>query len=95
MNASRVSLERAGHALHHLVRRFPLATRALELVLVIALYAGGLWLVDSLSGHANWLVAVYAIFAMPVVLSVGLRLFRSLERRVAHLRGEHPFGQTG
>lgn len=91
MNAINVSVER----LQHLVRRFPLAARALELVLVVALYAGGLWLVDSLSGQSNWLVAVYALFALPAVLSVGLRLVRALERRLAHLRDLAPFGQTG
>lgn len=95
MNAQNHSAERAGTHLSPLVRRFPLAARVLELVLAIALYLGGLLAVGSLTGNAGSLVTVYAIFAMPLVLSVGLRLYRTLERRVSHQREDNALGNVG
>lgn len=72
-------LEEAGK---HLARRIPLTLRSLELVAVLALYVAGLVFVDQLTGTANFPVVVYAMFVMPVVLSVGLRWFRTVERRL-------------
>ncbi|MFP5383843.1 MAG: hypothetical protein ACLGHG_07215 [Gammaproteobacteria bacterium] len=95
MNAQNHSAEHAGAHLSPLVRRFPLAVRVMELVLAVALYLGGLIAVASLTGKAGSLVTVYAIFAMPLVLSVGLRLYRTLERRVSHLREDNPLGHAG
>lgn len=86
MNAITVPVARARAAASHLVRRFPLVARILELLVVVALYAGGLVAVDRLTGHAGLLMTVYAIVAMPVVLSVGLRLYRTIERRISHHR---------
>lgn len=95
MNAQNHSAEHTGAHLSPLVRRFPLATRVLELALAVALYVGGLVAVVSLTGKAGSLVTVYAIFAMPLVLSVGLRLYRTLERRVTHQREDGPLGHAG
>lgn len=95
MNAQNHAAEYAGTHLSPLVRRFPLAARVLELALAIALYVGGLFAVASLTGKVGSLVTVYAIFAMPLVLSVGLRLYRTLERRFAHPREESPLGHAG
>lgn len=95
MNAQNHSAEHAGAHLSPLVRRFPLAARVLELVLAVALYVGGLVAVVSLAGKAGSLATVYAIFAMPLVLSVGLRLYRTLERRVSHQREDSALGNAG
>lgn len=95
MNARNPSESPAGAMLPQLVRRFPLAARVVELVAVIVLFVAGMAAVDHLTGQSGVLVTVYVIFAMPLVLSVGLRLFRTLERRVTHRREEGPLGHAG
>jgi hypothetical protein len=91
MNAKTVSVDHASTGLKGLVRRFPLAARSLELALVTVLYVAGLLAVDHVTGKAILPVAIYAMFFMPVVLSVGVRLFRSIERRLGH-GGHHGIG---
>lgn len=93
MNAHHVAVERLNEAGKHLARRVPLTVRTLELVAVIALYIAGLVFVDHLTGRAHFPVAVYAMFLMPVVLSVGVRWVRSLERRVG--AGDHHLPHVG
>ncbi|MCL4675455.1 MAG: hypothetical protein KJZ59_05405, partial [Pararhodobacter sp.] len=95
MSARNPSESDARAPLPQLVRRFPLAARIAELLAVIALYAAGIVAVDRLTGQSGVLVTVYVIFAMPLVLSVGLRLYRTLERRVTHRRDEGPLGHAG
>ena len=93
MNAQIVSVERISHAGMHLARRAPLTVRTLELLAVIALYIGGLIFVDQLTGTAHVPVVVFAMFGMPVVLSVGLRWFRTIERRLG--LGDHDLPHIG
>lgn len=82
MNALKSPVEHLSNAGKQLVRRIPLTIRTLELLAVTALYIAGLVFVDTLSGTAHFPVAVYAMFVMPVVLSVGVRWFRTVERRL-------------
>lgn len=95
MNALNVSVDRMNAVAHRLVRRFPLAARSLELVLMTALYIAGMFAVARLSDGAGLVVTMYALFAMPVVLSVGLRLYRAIERRLAHLREQARLTHAG
>lgn len=81
MNALKGSLDAMTSGYLAVGRRFPLAVRILELLVVTALYAGGIVLVDRATGQAHLPVVVFAMFAMPIVLSVGVRLFRQLENR--------------
>lgn len=84
MNAVTVSVEgnRPGLMGHDRgIRRFPLAARIVELLLAIALYAAALAGVDYLTGKSILPVAVTAMFLMPAVLSIALRLARTVDRR--------------
>lgn len=76
---------RASEAAKHLARRIPLTVRTLELLAVVALYVAGVVFVDHLTGQAHFPVAVAAMFLLPIVLSVGLRWVRTVERRVRHV----------
>lgn len=91
MNAKTISVDQATAGLKALIRRFPLAARSLELAVVTLLYMAGLIAVDLVTGKAILPVALYAMFFMPVVLSVGVRLYRSIERRLGH-HGHHGIG---
>lgn len=91
MNANNGSLERINAAGRHIARRFPLTVRTIDLLLVSVLYVLGLVAVDELTGASYLPVMVFAMFAMPLVLSVGLRLYRAIARRLGlhHHDDEH------
>ena len=93
MNALKAPAERVVAAGKQVVKRVPLTVRTLELVAVLALYIAGLVFVDQLTGTAHFPVVVYAMFVMPVVLSVGLRWFRTVERRLGI--GDHTLPHIG
>lgn len=82
MNAHIVSVESLSQAGRRVVRRAPLAVRTLELLAVLALYIGGMVFIGQMTGKGHLLVVMYAIFGMPMVLSVGLRWLRTVERRL-------------
>lgn len=82
MNAIQSPIDRIREAGRHITRHAPLTVRTLELLAVLALYASGLVFVDQLAGRAHFPVAVYAMFLLPVVLSVGVRWYRTLARRL-------------
>ncbi len=82
MNAHIVSVESLSQAGRRVVRRAPLAVRTLELLAVLALYIGGMVFIGQMTGKGHLLVVMYAIFGMPVVLSVGLRWLWTVERRL-------------
>lgn len=85
MNTHNAPAGRVIEASRHLARRAPLTVRTLELLAVIALYVAGVAFVDHLTGKAHFPVAVAAMFLLPLVLSVGLRWVRTVERRVRHV----------
>lgn len=87
--------ERTGTGMSHLARRFPLTVRTLDFLLVSMAYVLGLVAVDALAGKSHVVVMVYALFTMPVVLSVGLRLYRALARRLGLHHHEDPLAPTG
>ena len=95
MNTNPISLERISAGARHLGRRFPLTIRTLDLLLVSVAYVLGLVAVDALTGKSLLPVVVYAMFAMPIVLSVGLRLYRALARRLGIHHHADPLAQTG
>ena len=82
MNAIPSLPDRIREAGRQVARHAPLTVRTLELLAVLALYASGLVFVDELSGTARFPVAVYAMFLLPVVLSVGVRWARTFARRL-------------
>lgn len=82
MNAIQSLPGRIKEAGRQVARHAPLTVRTLELLAVLALYVSGLAFVDELSGRAHFPVAVYAMFLLPVVLSVGVRWARALGRRL-------------
>lgn len=94
MNAKNVTLERIGNGSRTLGRHFPLTVRTLDLLLVSVAYVLGLVAVDALAGEHHVFVVIYALFAMPIVLSVGLRLYRALARRLGVLHDD-PLAQAG
>lgn len=93
MNALKKPVEQLNAAGMHVARRIPLTLRTLELLSVVALYIAGLVFVDRLTGTAMFPVVVYAMFVLPVVLSVGVRWSRTLERRLG--LGDHTLPQIG
>ncbi|MFZ5756881.1 MAG: hypothetical protein ACOY3X_08260 [Pseudomonadota bacterium] len=95
MNTHNVSVERINAIGRHVARRFPLTVRTVDLLLVSIVYVLGLVAVDQLTGASYLPVMVFAMFAMPVVLSVGLRLFRAIARRLGIHHGADPLAQTG
>ncbi len=82
MNVNHGSLEGINAMGRQVARRFPLTVRAVDLLLVSVLYVLGIAVVDVYTGASHWPVMVFAMFAMPLVLSVGVRLYRALARRV-------------
>lgn len=95
MNTPNVSVERITALGRHLGRRFPLTARTLDLLLVVTAYVLGLLVVDALTGASYLPVMVFAMFAMPVVLSVGVRLYRALARRLGLHHHTDPLALTG
>lgn len=93
MNALNNPVEQFSAAGKQVARRIPLTLRSLELVAVALLYVAGLVFVDKLTGNAHFPVVVYAMFVLPVVLSVGVRWSRALERRLG--LSEHKLPQIG
>jgi len=93
MNALKKPVEQLNAAGMQVARRIPLTLRTLELLAVAALYIAGLVFVDRLTGTAMFPVVVYAMFVLPVVLSVGVRWSRTLERRLG--LGDHTLPQIG
>lgn len=93
MNALKAPAEQLNAAGKQVARRIPLTLRTLELLAVVALYIAGLVFVDRLTGTAMFPVVVYAMFVLPVVLSVGVRWSRTLERRLG--LGDHTLPQIG
>jgi hypothetical protein len=93
MNALNGPVEQLTAAGKQVARRIPLTLRTLELVAVVALYIAGLVFVDRLTGSAHFPVVVYAMFVLPVVLSIGVRWSRTLERRLG--LGEHKLPEIG
>lgn len=82
MNAHIVSVGSLNQAGRRVVRRAPLVVRTLELLAVLALYISGIVFIDQMTGRGHLLAVMYGIFGMPVVLSVGLRWLRTVERRL-------------
>lgn len=78
-NGSAARLNKAGKIL---IRRYSLALRALELLVLVALYLGGLVVMGEMTGTSSLPFMAFAMFGMLVVLSVLLRLFRAIERRL-------------
>ncbi|MFZ5723804.1 MAG: hypothetical protein ACOY33_09090 [Pseudomonadota bacterium] len=94
-NNERGLTERINAAGLHVARRFPLTVRTIDLLLVSILYVLGLVAVDQLTGASYLPVMVFAMFAMPVVLSVGLRLYRGIARRLGLFHEAGPLAQAG
>jgi hypothetical protein len=95
MNAKNGSLGPVHAAGRYLARHFPLTVRAVDLLLVSTLYVLGLVAVDQLTGASYMPVMVFAMFAMPLVLSVSLRLYRAIARRLGMHRYHDPLTEAG
>lgn len=87
MNTSNGSAARLGKAGKPLMRRYSLALRALELLVLVALYLGGLVVMGEMTGTSSLPFMAFAMFGMLVVLSVLLRLLWAIERRLGLARG--------
>lgn len=96
MNVNHGSLESINAVGRQIARRFPLTVRTVDLLLVSVLYVLGIVVVDEFTGASHWPVMVFAMFAMPLVLSVAVRLYRALARRVGTYRvAERHLAQAG
>lgn len=75
------------------VAAHPLLSRTLQLVLAVALYAGGIAALVAVSGEARIPVLLFAVFFLPAVLRAWLQVYWQLRDEVRGWRRRH--GRTG
>lgn len=68
------------------LKKYPLAYRAVGLVLALAFYSAGVLLVDSLT-HVGFLVVLVALYFLPAVLRAWLLFYWQLREEVRVWRG--------
>ncbi len=69
------------------VAAHPLLARSLQLVLTLALYAGGAYAVALVSGEARLPLVLYAVYFLPAVLRAWLQFYWRLRDDVKALGG--------
>ena len=69
------------------VAAHPLLARTLQLVLTLALYAGGAYAVSLVSGDARIPLVLYAVYFLPAVLRSWLQFYWRLRDDVKSLGG--------
>ena len=69
------------------VAAHPLLARSLQLVLTLALYAGGAYAVALVSGDARIPLVLYAVYFLPAVLRSWLQFYWRLRDDVKSLGG--------
>ena len=69
------------------VASHPLLARSLQLVLTLALYAGGAYAVALVSGDARIPLVLYAVYFLPAVLRAWLQFYWRLRDDVKALGG--------
>ncbi len=70
------------------VASHPLLARSLQLVLTLALYAGGAYAVALVSGEARIPLVLYAVYFLPAALRAWLQFYWRLRDDVKALGGQ-------